>query len=137
MESDVIFLDSSLFKAVRDEQDEFYQLAKPLWDMLLENKTTLVTNNFILDETYTLLRAKCGKKKALELRRVLLAVGDQLQIERVTVEDEAEAWTWFEKDWRGLSFTDCVCFAMMKRLGIQQVATFNERFREAGFVCFP
>lgn len=137
MNPEKVFLDTGLFKAIIDENDDFYQQGKSCWKDLCNNAILLVTNNFILDESYTLIRTRCGIRKVFQFRNEFLAEQTQIQIERVTVEDEAEAWTWFEKDWKGLSFTDCVCFAMMKRLGIQRVATFDEHFRKAGFVCFP
>lgn len=47
--------------------------------------------------------------------------------------DEARAWNWFLKDWSDFSFTDCVSFALMERLGFKRVATFDRHFSKAGF----
>ncbi|MCX8009478.1 MAG: PIN domain-containing protein [Patescibacteria group bacterium] len=137
MDYNKVFLDSSMFKAVQDDHDEFYEIALPLWNSLLQKEIELVTSNFILDETYTLIRAKCGRQKSLDFRTILLRAGDHFIIERVTIEDEGNAWEWFEKDWKGLSFTDCVSFAMMNRLGITTVASFDRHFQKAGFQCIP
>jgi len=51
----------------------------------------------------------------------------------VTAADEAKAWDWFGLDWSDLSFTDCVSFAVMKRLGIGRAAAFDRHFARAGF----
>ena len=53
------------------------------------------------------------------------------------VDDDAGAWEWFEMDWSKLSFTDCVSFAVMKRLGLTDVATFDEHFTRAKFIVHP
>jgi len=53
---------------------------------------------------------------------------------RITAKDEAEAWKYFEKNWSGLSFTDCTSFAMMKRLGITKYFGYDDHFGRAGFV---
>jgi len=57
-----------------------------------------------------------------------------IKVERVKSRDEIDAWKWFEKDWSKLSFTDCVSFALMKRLGIKRVFGFDKHFEKAGFV---
>ena len=51
----------------------------------------------------------------------------------IDVADEAQAWKWFLNDWSKLSFTDCVSFAVMKRLDIARAATFDEHFNQARF----
>ena len=56
-----------------------------------------------------------------------------IKITRVSVDDEARAWEWFVKDWNDLSFTDCVSFAVMKRLGLEKVLSFDNHFSRAGF----
>jgi uncharacterized protein len=131
-----IFLDSSFFKAVIDKQDDFYTIARNAWYSLIENNYQLITTNYILDETYTLIRVKCDLKKALELRDVLGNEQLNLTIIRVTIDDDGSAWDWFNKDWSKLSFTDCVSFAVMKRLEIHEVATFDKHFEKAGFKIF-
>ena len=132
-----IFLDSSFFKAVIDTNDDFYSRARKNWQVLIDTHRPLITTNYILDETFTLVRVKCDVKKALELRNVLFRHEVNLQIERVTVDDDAAAWEWFEKDWSKLSYTDCVSFAVMKRIGLTDVATFDDHFIRAGFSVYP
>ena len=97
-----VFLDSSFFKAVIDPKDDFYSPARKIWQTFLDNKYPLVTTNYILDETYTLIRSKCDLKKSLELRDVLGTRKIDLSVIRVTIDDDAAAWEWFEKDWSGI-----------------------------------
>lgn len=132
MESSKVFVDSSMFKALIDPQDDFRQTALIIWDKLKSASLTLTTSNYIVDETFTLIRTKCGLELAKKFRAFLIDNSPILKINRVVVADEANAWEWFVKDWSKLSFTDCVSFAMMKRLGLTRVATFDTHYTKAG-----
>ncbi len=129
----VIFVDTSLFKALVDQQDEFHDKAEKIWNNLDKERTLLATSNFIIDESLTLIRVRCGLKKALSFREKIIKGVPVLKLIRVTVVDEAQAWNWFLNEWKDLSFTDCVSFSVMKRLGIQKVLTFDKHFTQAGF----
>lgn len=130
---DFIFLDSSFFKALVDPKDDFHNSAENIFDSLRQEKAILTTSNYILDETFTLIRGRCGRKYLKEFRDFLAESGNMIKIYRVTVSDEANAWNWILEDWSNLSFTDCVSFAMMERLEIKRVATFDNHFTRAGF----
>lgn len=131
--AEFVFVDTSFFKALVDQKDDFHLQASKIWGKLKKENSTLVTSNFILDETFTLIRARNGLKKVAEFRNFLAQGSKNLKIMRVTVADEGHAWLWFEKNWTGLSFTDCVSFALMKRLAIKEAATFDRHFSRAKF----
>lgn len=127
-----IFIDSSMFKALVDEQDEFHQKAVISWTRFREDNSQLITSNYILDEIFTLIRKRRGRNTVDNFRKSL--AGDlAVKIFRVITADEATAWNWFLNDWSNLSFTDCVSFALMQRLGLKKVATFDKHFFRAGF----
>lgn len=128
-----VFIDTSGFKALLDNEDEFHKKAIQIWERLRKEETSLLTTNYILDETFTLLRARHGIQAVLDFRDLLLKSSAVLKIERVTTKDEAAAWDWFTKDWSRLSFTDCVSFSLMGRLKIERVITFDIHFKKAGF----
>jgi len=131
--AETVFLDSSFFKGLIDPKDDFYQLAGKIWQKLREKSESLVTSNFIVDETLTLLRSRCNLDTAIKFRNMLAENSQIVKIMRVTVDDEAKAWQWFVKNWSRLSFTDCVSFAVMKRLGLRRASAFDEHFKRAGF----
>lgn len=133
MEIESVFVDTSWFKAVIDDRDEFHLKAVEQLDMLIEKKSLLVTSNFITDETFTLVRKRGGIDMAKKLYDLIAEFGDGLKIVRVMIGDEKTAWNWFWKDWSKLSYTDCTSFVVMERLGIKKVATFDGHFRQAGF----
>lgn len=127
-----IFIDTSFFKALIDEKDDFHGNAVQILDTLERDNTHLVTTNYILDESITLLKNRCGIDRVRDLRRSLAEL-KPLKIYRVFSQDDAKAWDWFWNDWSNLSFTDCVSFAVMKRLELTHVATFDQHFKRAGF----
>lgn len=130
--SDLVFVDSSMFYALVDEKDHFHHQATQIWQTLKKQGTQLVTSNYMLDETFTLIRFRRGVTVVDAFRRSLVNIYE-VKIMRVTVADEAGAWDFFLKDWADLSFTDCVSFAMMKRLNIKVAAAFDRHFQRAGY----
>ena len=135
--SPIMFLDTSFFKALLDPKDDFHNQAKIQWDLFRQHDTQLITTNYIIDESFTLIRFRCDLAVAEKLRDLLYEGAEYIKIVRVMVDDDAGAWEWFEKDWSKLSFTDCVSFAIMKRLGLSDVATFDTHFARAGFIVYP
>ena len=128
-----VFVDTSFFKALVDNKDDFHLKAVKIWENLSHEKPLLVTTNYVLDEVFTLIRTRGGLKKVDQFRQFLAQAGSEIKIVRIAVNDEAMAWDWFLKNWSGLSFTDCVSFAVMNRLGITKVLTFDDHFSRAGF----
>ena len=135
--SSTVYVDTSFFKAFLDPKDDFHDKALALWDSFHQQKTKLITTNYILDESFTLIRIRCTLPVAIKLRYLLYKYSAIIEIVRVEVEDEARVWEWFENDWHHLSFTDCVSFAVMKRLELTDVATFDDHFARAGFTALP
>lgn len=128
-----VFLDTSWFKGIIDEKDDFHSDAVGALTLLESMQAKMVTTNFIIDETFTLVRKRRGEQKAKELYEWIKNYGKQLKLVRVLAKDEKRVWDWFWKDWSKLSYTDCTSFAVMERLGIARVATFDGHFAEAGF----
>lgn len=133
MASDFVYIDSSLWKALIDPRDDFFDKAKKIWESLRNENIRLLTTNYILDESFTLIRKRCGIEVINIFRDHLVSDWKNIKIIRVTIADEANAWKWFLNEWSNLSFTDCTSFAVMKRLSIDRAATFDNHFAKAGF----
>lgn len=131
-----IFVDTCWFKALADPSDDFSEQAVDQYEIFQKDKTLLVTTNFILDESFTLIRMKLDLPSALDFRKMLASMRGNIKLVRVTPKDEENAWKWFPENWSKLSFTDCTSFAVMKRLGLKDVATFDQHFARAGFTIF-
>jgi predicted nucleic acid-binding protein len=77
----------------------------------------------------------------VELKRQLDVLVEEriLEIVWVTPEIATEAWRVFEqfnrdKEW---SYTDCVSYAVMKQLDIEEAFAFDHHFDQMGFVRRP
>lgn len=128
-----LFVDTSFFKAYADIKDDFHPEALQIFQKLKETKAQLITSNYILDETFTVIRNKCGLEVTKQFKKILEQFEADLKIMRVLARDEVNAWNFFLEDWSHLSFTDCVSFAIMKRLNIKTAVAFDNHFKRAGF----
>lgn len=132
-----IFIDTSAFIALYLIGDDFHQKAVSFLKSL-KGKATFATSNFVLDEVYTLLRSKKGRKVSIEFAEFLVQNAEVVKLRRISLEDEKDAFEYFKKfDFSGLSFTDCTSFALMKRFGIKEVFTFDRHFAQANFTVIP
>jgi hypothetical protein len=61
-----VFLDTGAFLALADEDDEHHSSAKLTHTEILRSNAQLVTSNFVLNETYTLIRFKVGHYATVE-----------------------------------------------------------------------
>jgi len=129
-----VFIDSSAFVALYLQDDDFHKKAVGVLKKLQQEQRELVTSNFILDEVYTFIRAKRGKMVAVDFTHFLAENVDVVRVNRITIQDEQKALYYFSSlDGKGVSFTDCTSFALMKRMGIQEALTFDSDFKKAGF----
>jgi predicted nucleic acid-binding protein len=131
-----IFIDTSAWDAIEDRGDPNHELALAFKDDLSDN-CRLITTDYVLDETYTLLLLNVGyertiafQKNTSELRQTGI-----LAVVHVTSSLCDEAWDIFkrfnvDKKW---SFTDCVSYVVMKQLDIETVFAFDYHFEQMGF----
>ncbi len=130
----MIFIDTGAFLARHVQRDGHHELARLAWEDLSAAPLRCFTSNFVLDETITLLGRRTSYPFAAERARALLT-SSALEILRPTYEDELRALEHFERfSDQGISFTDCVSFALMKRERIRLVFTFDHHFAFAGFI---
>ena len=93
---------------------------------------SLVTSDFVLDETLTLFQARGEFQRAKEVGRRVLEQSI-CRLIRVEETDIVKAWTIFarhcEQRW---SFTDCTSLSLMQRLAIKTACAFDEHYRQFG-----
>ncbi|MDQ3438823.1 MAG: PIN domain-containing protein [Planctomycetota bacterium] len=96
------------------------------------NNLPLLTTDYVVDETLTLLRARGERTRAIELGRSFFDL-DLFAIHRVDEQDLHNAWRSFrEQPDRLWSFTDCTSKAVIERLHIKRALTFDRHFVEFG-----
>jgi len=131
---DFIFVDTSAWYALANERDINHPLAR----QFLDEDRWLVTTNFVIDETITLILIRVGHSQALSVGEQLWK-GQLASVVRVTRDDERVAWQLFKQyDDKTFSFTDCTSFAVMSRLGLRYAFTFDADFTQTGqFIQVP
>ena len=131
----MILVDSSAFIATIDHRDIKHTKARKCWISLVEQDMPMICNSYILLETFALLQKRQGFMAVNDFQKDVVPI---LQIEWLT---EKEHLTAIESllniNRRRLSLVDCAAFATMRRLGIQQVFTFDRHFAEQGFEVLP
>ena len=105
---------------------------------LKSNPLRLLTTDYVIDETLTLLRSRREQLRAIELGRRLLDLSEA-DIHYVDRRDVYRAWELFrERPLRGWSFTDCTSLAVIERLHIKHALSFDRHFTEfAGVTVLP
>jgi uncharacterized protein len=133
-----LLVDTAAWIALFNSDDKYHYEATAFWKYVQGRRLKLLTNDYVLDETYTNLRR--AQNGLLRATRAYQAVEQSkwIQLVEVTADHRARGWTIFQSyDDKVFSFTDCVSFAMMHHLGVYQVFTFDEDFARAGFVMRP
>jgi len=103
-------------------------------DWFATNRLPLVTSDFVVAETLTLLRARGQAALAISLGEAFFAT-ELTHVEFVSEPDFDHAWQLF-RDYqdKGWSFTDCTSKVLMERLGIKSAFAFDQHFRQFGSV---
>lgn len=137
----MIFVDTSAWIAIEDEKDINHSQALQFKQELLVSRARLVTTNYILDETYTLMLLDVGYSRTVKFKHKLdgLIFTNLIIIVHITPEIERSAWNAFErfnkdKTW---SFTDCTSKTIMEWFGLQEAFTFDRHFEQMSFVKKP
>ncbi|UCH24968.1 MAG: PIN domain-containing protein [Trueperaceae bacterium] len=118
-----LFVDSSVWYAAADRGDRSHDRAKSI----LSKGERLVTSDHVLIETWLLLRHRIHQRAAERFWAGLRA--GVARIETVSSADLEVAFalgeTFSDQDF---SIVDRTCFALMQRLGIYRVASFDNDF---------
>ncbi len=118
-----LFVDTSIWYAAADSSDSSNSLAKTI----LSGNEPLVTTDHILIETWTLLRFRIHRRAAERFWQGLR--GGVATVESVGAADLEAAWhigvSYRDQDF---SMVDRTSFAVMRRLGIERVASLDDDF---------
>jgi uncharacterized protein len=127
----VIFADTGALFAYAVPEDQYHYEARR-W--VKQNQIPLITTDYVIDETLTLVKARTHAARAVQLGDLLFS-GRVARIYHLTEEDILAAWETFrsyqDKDW---SFTDCTSKVIIEKLSIIQAFAFDRHFRQFGSV---
>ena len=132
-----VFVDTAGWMACADGADASHRRASGARDAALEAGNTLVTSDFVVDETLTLIRFRLGLAAADSWWRQIDA-SRRLRWERVDSERfEKARHLFFQYNDKDFSFTDCTSFVIMRELRLTHAITTDAHFRQAGFQMLP
>ncbi len=122
-----IFVDTRAHYALADTSDPDHNSAVRYLQSVVHQPYALVASNFILSETYTLLRYRLGWGEAQ--RYVTELRNGSTQIIRITDRDEERAWNILKQyEDQDFSYVDATSFALMERLDITIFFAFDSHF---------
>ncbi len=128
-----VFVDTGGFYALLVKNDEWHARAGRLLNELRAGRGRLVTTDYVLDETATLLKARRVPQQAEKLFD-LVERSERLVLEWTDPERFAAARAFFLRHAdHEYSFTDCTSYTLMAELGLSRALTADRHFKEAGF----
>jgi len=132
-----LFVDTAGWMAMADRNDAHHMDSTQVRDNWLEAGGILVTSDYVIDESLTLIRMRLGIDAA-EKWWENVSDSPRLKVEWINWERAEKARQWFFR-WRdkSFSFTDCTSFVVMKELRLKEVLTGDKHFLAAGFKICP
>lgn len=132
-----LFIDTAALIALASQRDGHHAAAGSFFRGLPPGQVFHLSN-YIVDETLTRLRARTGHQVTLEFLRDLRA-SRAYRIHQVTEDVQEDALEIFEQQGPrgGLSFTDCTTVALMRRLELTDIFTFDRGFAALGLTVRP
>jgi predicted nucleic acid-binding protein len=127
-----MFVDSGAWIALLQESDTHHIAALAVRGRLVQQRTRLITTNFVVAETHALL-LRAGYAPAVAFLRKMTA-GQMATVIRAETEDEAAAreiiYQYTDKKY---SLADAISFAVMARLGITRAWSYDQHFKQCGW----
>lgn len=130
-----IFVDTSAFLAVLDENDANHRAAKTLWERIINGGALLLCHNYILVETSALALRRLGIEAVRvfdqDIEPILRIIWVTQEIHSAAVSAHVLAGR------RTLSLVDCVSFEVMRRTGVRTAFAFDRHFLDYGYKLQP
>jgi predicted nucleic acid-binding protein len=130
-----VFVDTSAFYAASVSNDIRHAEAARTWQRFVDERADLVTSNYVVVETCSLLQSRVGLDAVHSYIDVILPPVRVLWVDATT--HVAGLKTLFRLSRRLVGLVDCVSFDLMKQSEIKDVFAFDPHFAEQGFKVMP
>ena len=132
-----VFVDTGGWMACADRADPAHASCRAARDEVLETGRKLITTDYVVDETLTLIRFRLGLAAANAWWHQIDG-SVRLRWERVESDrfERARHLFFLYRD-KDLSFTDCTSIAIMRELKLTTVLTTDRHFHQVGFDVLP
>ena len=132
-----LFVDTAGWMACADGGDAAHVKCCAVRDDALEAGQTLITTDFVVDETLTLIRFRLGVGAA-EAWWQQIDGSQRVRWERIdSARFEKARELFFKYRDKDFSFTDCTSFATMRDIRLTHALTTDRHFRQMGFQIVP
>jgi predicted nucleic acid-binding protein len=132
-----VFVDTSGWMACADAGDPAHDRTCEARDSALKQGSVLITTDYVIDETLTLIRKRLGIAAAKSWWQQIEGTS-RLRWEWVGVARfEVAHGLFFRYRDKGYSFTDCTSFAVMHELKLKQALATDDHFRQMRFDVLP
>ena len=130
-----VFVDTSAFYDLLDPDTVNHAAAQRAVAELHQHGEALVTHQYVVMETFTLLQRRIGLEAARRFDEHVLAPVEIIWVDR-ELHEEARS-TLLAVGRRGLSLVDWTSFLVMRRNGITRAFAFDADFAAQGFEVIP
>ena len=132
-----VFVDTAGWMACADSADPMHAPSCSARDTALEGGQALVTTDFVVDETLTLIRFRLGIDAADAWWRQIDG-SPRVRWERIdSTRFDRSGDLFFRYRDEDFSFTDCTSFTVMRELKLTHAITTDDHFRQMGFQVVP
>lgn len=122
-----IFVDTSAFYALTDEDDRYHHQAKEFYGSVIA-KDQLVTTDYILVECWFLIGSRLGRRAAIEFWDGLRSgIVEMLKVEPQDLEKAYQVIQKYSD--QDFSLVDATSFAVMEREDIERAFAFDPHFQ--------
>ncbi|MBK8049849.1 MAG: PIN domain-containing protein [Anaerolineales bacterium] len=125
-------MDTSAFYSLLDRDDANHGQASLTWQQLMVDEVELITSNYVLLETTTLLQNRLGIEAARDFNENMACLTTVCWVDNSLHENALAAVLVANR--RRLSLVDCVSFVLCRRLGIDRAFSFDNHFDEQGLL---
>jgi predicted nucleic acid-binding protein len=132
-----LFVDTAGWMACADAADPAHEGSRGARDAAMRRGRTLVTTDYVVDETLTLIRTRLGLPAAAAWWRQVEG-SPRVRWEWVDpIRAERARDAFFRHGDKAWSFTDCTSFVVMRELKLSQALTTDRHFEQMGFEAVP
>ncbi|MFB6286839.1 MAG: type II toxin-antitoxin system VapC family toxin [Candidatus Bipolaricaulia bacterium] len=136
-----VFVDTWGWLSLRDQREDAHETVQALYRKYRSEGSQILTTDYVLDETFTLLFKRLNTSAALEAMMSLNDAVEQgyLQMERITPDRFRTALAWRRRyqDKPQISFTDLTSMVVMDELRIAEIMTNDQHFAQVGLGLRP
>jgi len=130
-----VWVDTSSLYALVNADDEQHEQAHAVWTQLREQKELLLTSNYVLVETVTLIGRRLGLRSARDFQTEFVPILQVTWVDEPLHRQAVAALLTAGR--RDLSLVDCVSFELMRQRGLDAAFAFDAHFVQQGFRCLP